>query len=648
MKIFLSPTWVNTTAGITLKYCLREEGVPYPSFHEATNETIVKGNSLIDRGLRNYKLGNESTASAELELGRFWLYAMSAVDSLESRNGIKAVANDESIVLKKQELNEKSRKYFPLIEVLYGKKLVVFMNLFSLDQLMASATTDEANSKVNRTLDRLLSPHMELFRQDFGQSGDKILHGIKANLFGHAYKIRKAGPPFNITLAGEPFAQLLRELEIPQVPLNIYDNVAMDQYCNQVKQFIASVSGSLYIGQSLRKDEIGRIIALIDGGEPDIKTQDFNTFYGKFNVSSSQIQVIPRPLANVQTIIPVEEVKEPVQTFYEAWLDNGTEQLCPFVLLEERDVEKLVNSLNCLPYSNAKKGMLKTYFTTFEMGALPITKSIVQHHKDLRIFEELNDFLRVRKITPLTLFSQNQSILKKVYSAHRKTEKDKLTLDELVEMSGVEKKKIALLIEGCKRNEDCLKLFTLDPEFGEILTDASLEDEAVCFLLESFREIPKKVDTSLKSDEPTKDDSPPLISTVEPNNGLAKKTTTPNNEKKATGTNGAAVYITQIRCPVLETIGFEYDEYKERFPTKQDLVRRFIDVGDRTRKNLIHRDIHDMHMARFVLVDVVLSNGRHINGIRIKRAEVIHALKEIKEAGKAVTPESILKIAKEH
>ena len=627
MKATFSSTWIQNPSGVTVRSRVASKDFyATPSYYEATNTFTNLGERLIKSGIGKFKSRMDNEASAEIELGSFYYYVVATVDEVENyASRIIQIDNDEGTLRLKQRYRTESARYGSLTDAIYGKKVAIFLSTFSLQDLRQAVNDDNFTAKINIALDELFSPHRYLLRQNLEGSSTGVLTGIKIHLLGDAYKLLSKRLRGNI--GSEPYAILLRELgiQVDSVPITLFDGLPFQQNANHLKFLMNNLGVRPDSQVFISRDVLKKIFGLIDSGQSRVVTNEYRLFYARPDLSPlpRAVQIKQEPV----TIVPSTGLKALLQkepTPFQVYKSSDSKEPFPLVRLVAEDFDTLPKK---------QKELLLRYLQMLDRADLPNKERFFLKHKEKSPFQELNKYLTKLNVTPLRLFTIKPNLsLCNLYLCYRKREGEAFSLDSLrARLQETQIKETAnYLFVGAGDDEDFKGLTNLDPGFKEAILSDSFLEEAYDLLVaeeeaQTSEEGPESAIGNENEEEPSID-GPETTSLEE--------------------TSGGITYITQLSCPLLEKIGFTYEEYSSRFPTKPDLIRKYHKIPSRAKREQEHDLLHDLHMARFVDVNLVLSDGKQLSNIRIKRAEAIHALRELQETGRAQIPYSLLKIVR--
>lgn len=613
------------------------------TFYDATHFFVSEGQRLIDEGIRKFKNRFDGEASADLDLGGNLLYSMATVDeAVNSRGQVIKIDNDEPTLRSKEELRQQSLIYIPIVDHIYGKRMVIFLNLVSLEDMRQAQVDDKQLLRINKLIDLLFEPHVALLRRSHGVSAPQLIKAIKIHFLGDAYNIAYRKRSFKMET--EPYKALLKVLNISpiSVPFHFYEGIHLNENIKHFKfilaQRISYPNGDIFLNSLTLKE-----IIQIAERDKQVIEKTFRDFYARLPLYPSPRINENRPGQDDSTITKAaatvtriqEKEKQPVKmTPFQEWKKNNKSSNAYFPVLKLTDED-----LATLNLDGRKGKIFSKYLEILKAGYLPhkeelpvegrlfsIGEDEKEVNKEKEAYRKLNDYLQGLGITTTSVFSLSNGALCDLYFHYRKMKNEgkEFNFQDLKsELSEERVIKIAeYLFKEANEDKNYAKLARIDPGF--LLTVYSDE-----FLENAFNLLIGETEEA----------------SIAHQNGYGQEqhTVRKTGNGKKNGKN--ILCITELRCPFLEEIGLVYEDYAERFPTKPELVRQYKRGGSNEVKNDQHKDVHALHMARFLGINIVLSNGEVHKGLPVKRAVAMHIIEELKTCnGKARIPDSVLKL----
>ncbi len=613
MHAIFSSAWLQNNSSPSLRCRIKPDTDSSAlSFFDGTNSFIINGKRLIDDGIKKFKGRMDGTAAAELELGAYYLYTMATVDEIENHRGqvIEVVNNQQTLKLK-EELYKESIRYRPIINTVYTKKLAVFYHLFSLEELNATKTDNNALLRLNRALDELFNCHNRLLTAKLGDAAKDIVLGLKVRFLGNAYFVRSKNARLDI--GGAEYASLLTELKIkPEtVPLSKYDGGSFEENVNHLKWLLNNPyqlhSGNVH----LPANTVSEIFRLVDEGKINILTPAQRIFCDRLPLNPLKPQINDpveeaRKLREASTITNVKQL-----TPFMEWKNRLSKEPFPLAKLTHDDIYQEMQ----IP--GGQKELLLRYYKLLEKGKLPHGESspqkarLIFHNHDKRNIEPLNNFLVGSDITPMFLFSPEHSTLKRLYSTYKE-----ITSQGVFNFVKLKKsltnpghlKEIGKYLECPEKDKDFFELAALDPDFHEAIS--------------SERFLYSLLDYLTKPEEKEANSSP--IVPVEQTYRLPAQSVSSDTAQKP------KVQIVALRCDFLDKLKLSY---KDGLPRKRLVQTAYFGKADST-KQILHDDFHLCNSDSKVHVVLTLSNGQEVE-TDIERAEGEIILADINEKGES-------------
>ncbi len=624
MRATFSYTHLKDNSRDFLRCRLKPEIDVLSSFFDGTNDFIINGKSLIDDGIKKFKIGIDSQASAELEFGAYYLYIMATVDEIENHRGqVIEVANDQSTLKLKEELYKESIRYAPITNAIYAKKLAIFCHLFSLEELNAAKTDNNVLLRLNRALDELFNCHNRLLTAKLGDAAKDIVAGLKIRFLGNTYFVRSKNIRFNI--GGDEYTSLLTDLKIKleTVPLLKYDGGSFEENVNHLK-WLLNNPYQLHSGNvPIPANTVSEIFRLVGEGTINIITPAQRIFCDRLPLNPLKPQIndpgeearklreVSSPTANIKQLTPFME-----------WKNSGSKEPFPLAKLTHDDIYQEMQ----IP--GGQKELLFRYCNLLENGKLPHGEyspqkaRLILHNHDKRNIEPLNNFLVGSDITPMFLFSPEHSILKRLYSTYKE-----ITSQGIFNFAKLKKflantghlKEIGKYLECLEKDKDFFELAALDPDFHEAI---SLER----FLYSLFDYLTKpqeqvSLDNELDSGTNGKLPDEYIYKPFE-----VKKTITIASPQSHNGLD-----IVALNCPLLAEIGVSYGP-AEGLPSYHQLAIKYTAIGDPVKRERLHNDFHNYNMKKIIPVEITYSDGTK-RSLTIHTAECKRILEELHEQG---------------
>ena len=629
------------------------------SFVESTSNFISKGRALVESGVRKFKLGIDSEASADLELGAYYLYTIATIDEIENNFGkVIPVENTPSVLNLKEELHKESSRYFPIIDVIYGKRLFILMNLFSLEELNAATTDNTALAKLNRSMDELFDYQTKSLTADLNNLGKDIIIGLKVHLLGALYFLKSKN--LRLNFGGPNYAGLLKDLNINpnEVPIERYDGGSFDKNITYLKWLLSNLPQANPNSIPLQANTVSDIFRLVNDGNTNIITPAKNIFCERLALNPLN-PLAADPVTDAGKLREAATPRVKKLTPYVEWKNRKSTEIFPLTKLTENDISHEIPLIG-----EKKSDLLLRYYQMLEKGKLPHGESspkegrLILSNPDRRTAELLKDFLASSNITPIFLFSPGDSALKKLYFSYKKiTFQGSFNFQKLKKSVGDIKnlQKISDYLENCAKVKefesdkdfpelikiapdlrDFFELKRIDPDFGE----AVLSNRFLYSLLDYLTKPDEKAYSNNRNDDGAShegnkntngytNDPPDNIKSHE-GNGYAYEPFKPkpidgNTELTINATEVTPkAHIVKIECPFLDYLELDY---KEALPIKGSVQNAYFAKG-RSTKDILHDDFHMYNSDSKVHVILTLSNGLQVE-TDIRRPEADTIIKDI-------------------